>query len=400
MPKPQIPTSGTPSNGVRSLRIETLPEMEGSVEVLQGVKRRRRRWSLLWAIAIHAALLIIGALLHVTPALIAQIGNSMTLSTEPAVDRQQESTEDKMVEEVVVQTNAAPPPKPTEAAIPEFVPVTRPVDLVMPEPVEATELAELQPDIVDISMAFGDGFEGEEPEDQPEPTKMFSAPAQGKCTLFVIDVSTSMPRELGNAGIDALRKDLRLAIDALPADQLFNLICFGDKADGFASSPVFATAEHKGLAHRFMVDYFTGKFTRTRTERFGRSGLAQGIPYVPIEPTDVLYMKKTSGGSRYDLALVAAFQQRASTVYLVTDGTPSVRRDRGLLPGSSSVSRDEVIRTVVQAGRRLYPKSGPLVNCVSINGIGERYLKQLAFAFGGQYRSISVQRNGQMMSRR
>ena len=101
-------------------------------------------------------------------------------------------------------------------------------------------------------------------------------------------------------------------------------------------------------------------------------------------------MKGTKGGSRYDLALVAAFQQRASTVYLVTDGTPSVMKERRFLPGASSVSREDVIRTVVKAGQRLYPKELPVVNCVSINGIGESYLKQIALAFKGRCDRVDV----------
>ncbi|MDF1785619.1 MAG: hypothetical protein P1U82_07085 [Verrucomicrobiales bacterium] len=102
-------------------------------------------------------------------------------------------------------------------------------------------------------------------------------------------------------------------------------------------------------------------------------------------------MKGTSGGSRYDLALVAAFKQRASTVYLVTDGTPSVMKNRRLLPGASLVGRDEVIRTVVRAGQRLYPKELPIVHCVSINGIGESYLKQIALAFKGRCDRVDVE---------
>ncbi|MFT4641348.1 MAG: hypothetical protein ACI8T1_004685 [Verrucomicrobiales bacterium] len=104
---------------------------------------------------------------------------------------------------------------------------------------------------------------------------------------------------------------------------------------------------------------------------------------MPIDPKEVIYMKKTLGGARYDLALVAAFQQRASTVYLVTDGPPSVVRDRGLLPGTVNEAKGEVIRTVVKAGRRLYPKELLLVRCVGINGIGALYLKRIALSFGG-----------------
>ena len=81
-----------------------------------------------------------------------------------------------------------------------------------------------------------------------------------------------MPREFGQAGIAAMRNELRLAIDALPPDQLFNLICFGDQADGLSKSPVAASQANKEFAHLFMRDYFTGQFVRTRTRELWSSG--------------------------------------------------------------------------------------------------------------------------------
>lgn len=177
------------------------------------------------------------------------------------------------MEEVVISGSEAPPPKPSEAAIPELLPILQPIDIALPLPTEAMETMEMDAEIVDLGTTFGEGLEGEEPEEEVLEVRMFSAPAKGDCTIFVIDVSTSMPRELGKAGIASMRHDLRLTIDALPKEQLFNVICFGDKADGFAISPVRASLEHKALAHRFMEDYFTGKFLRTRTGTFGQVGL-------------------------------------------------------------------------------------------------------------------------------
>lgn len=388
MPKPRLLKKT--SKARRGLLLKAAPVIEDTSGQVVASKRRRRRWALGWALAIHAAILAGGALWHMNPKFVAQIGTAVTMSTEPAVDRQQESTEEKPVEKIVVQSTSGPPPKPTEASIPELVPVLSPVDVRMPDPSESNEFIEMDVEIVDLGVTFGEAFEGEDVVEEVLETKLFSAPAKGVCSVFVIDVSTSMPRELGTAGIASLRRDLRLKIDSLPEDQLFNLICFGDQADGFSSRPIQATPEHKALAHRFMTAYFTGQFRRTRTGDFGRAGLANGIAYTPIQPNEVLFLKGTNGGSRYDLALIAAFQQRASTVYLVSDGAPSVAKERRFLPGSSSISREEVIRTVVKAGKRLYPKEAPVVHCVSINGIGESYLKRIALAFKGQCTRVDV----------
>lgn len=389
MPTPHLPSA--PVKARKALVVRPSAVIEVSAPSVREARRRRRRWALFWAVLIHAAILVGGALWHTNPEFIAQIGTAISMSTEPAVDRQQESTEEKPIEEVVIQSASGPPPKPTEASIPDLVPVMDPVDLRMPEPSEANEFIEMDIEVVDLGVTFGEAFEGEDIVNEVLETKLFSAPAKGNCSIFVIDVSTSMPKELGVAGIAGLRRELRLKIDSLPGDRLFNIICFGDQADGLALAPIRASQEHKALAHRFMAGYFTGQFLRTRTGQFGRMGLANGIPYVPIQPSEVPHMKGTRGGSRYDLALVAAFKQRASTVYLVTDGTPSVMKNRRFLPGASLVGRDEVIRTVVRAGQRLYPKELPIVHCVSINGIGESYLKQIALAFKGRCDRVDVE---------
>lgn len=388
MPKPHIPQF--PNKARKALRVKLAPSGEDSSESVQASRRRRRYWACFWAVAIHAAILAGGALWHTNIVFVRQIGTAVTMSVVPAVDRQQESTEEKPLEKVVFQSASGPPPKPTEASIPDLVPVIAPVDLRMPQPSEANEFIEMDVEVADLGVTFGEAFEGEDVVEEVLETKLFSAPAKGECSIFVIDVSTSMPRELGEAGIASLRKDLRLKIDSLPGDQLFNLICFGDQADALASQPVRASQAHKAIAHRFMSGYFTGQFRRTRTGQFGRAGLANGIAYTPIQPREVLFMKGTLGGSRYDLALIAAFQQRASTIYLVTDGTPSVMKERRFLPGTTSVAREEVIRTVVKAGNRLYPKELPVVHCVSINGIGESYLKQIALAFKGRCDRVDV----------
>ncbi len=386
------PVASRPSGKLLTQDLADTPETASSetIEVMARQKRHRRRWALMWAIAIHTAVVIITSLSYLAPAFIAQIGNSVSLSTEPATDFE-EDVEKPTEEEMIITSQEAPPPKPVEAAIPDLEPILTVPDLVFPEPNESPENLELESEIADLGVTFGEGFE-DDLEEEVRETQMFSAPAKGNCTIFVIDVSTSMPREIGLAGIDAMKKDLRRAINALPPDRLFNLICFGNRADGFAKRPVLASPDNKRLAHRFMVDYFTGKFTRTRTGNFGRRGVVNGVPYVPIEPNDVVYMKKTGGGSRYDLALVAAFQQRATTIYLITDGTPSTTRDRGLLPGMKALSRDEIIRTVIKAGKKLYKENSPIIHCVGINRRGEAYLKQIALAFGGAYRNIDAGR--------
>ena len=257
-----------------------------------------------------------------------------------------------------------------------------------PPPDIGSKLLAIDEDAQDFGTDFGEVFEDELFE-AGEKVDVFSAPVGGSSVAFVIDVSTSMPRQIGAAGVAALKHQLQLAIDTLPEDKLFNVICFGDKADGLFAKPRPASAAAKQLAQQFMADYFTGKFKRSRTGDFGRTGTANGTTYIPIEPADVPYMSGTAGGSRYDLALVAAFQQKVSTVYLVTDGTPSTTKKQwyGL---SKNLSKDEIINVVYKAANKLYGERLPLLHCIAINTGGEAYLTQLAAAFRSEYKRISA----------
>ncbi|MEM7384857.1 MAG: hypothetical protein AAF514_07915, partial [Verrucomicrobiota bacterium] len=169
----------------------------------------------------------------------------------------------------------------------------------------------------------------------------------------------------------------------------FNVICFGNAADGFSAQPVSATPANKARAHQFMTDYFTGKFTRSRTGTFGKKGVVNGVSYTPILPADVPFMKKTAGGSRYDLALVAAFQQKATTLYLLTDGAPSTAR-KGFLGRLRSVPDSEILRTVVAAAKANYGKHLPAIHTVSVNGVGAGFLMEVSRQFGGRYRELKA----------
>ena len=65
------------------------------------------------------------------------------------------------------------------------------------------------------------------------------------------------------------------------------------------------------------------RFDRTRTSEWGSKGTDNnGIKYTPISPGSVQALAGTSGSSRMDLALVAAFFQKPTSVFLIADGEP------------------------------------------------------------------------------
>ncbi len=208
----------------------------------------------------------------------------------------------------------------------------------------------------------------------------FGTPAAGKSVILVIDVSTSMPRNCGSNGIAAIRAEIERTINAFRPGSRFNIICFGNMADGFRKRPVPATPSNKKAAIAFTKAYFTGAFQRTRTA----AGVDEKdpIPYVPIRPDAFRATEDTSGGSRYDLALIAAFEQQPETVFLLTDGEPSTRRN------GESLSKNEILSMVRRAGKRSAAGRTLVVNGISVNGIGKAYLEDIAKTFRGSVKVI------------
>ena len=207
----------------------------------------------------------------------------------------------------------------------------------------------------------------------------FGTPIAGKSVILVIDVSNSMPKNCGGRGIKAIRAEIKRTITGLRPGSKFNVICYGGMADGFRPRLVTASSSNKKQAIEFTKAYFTRAFNRTRTaDGINRK---HPIPYVPIRPRDFNDTEDTAGGSRYDLALVAAFQQRPEVIFLLTDGEPRTTR-RG-----KRLSKEEILSLVLRAGKS---KSGrqPVVNGISVNGIGKSYLKEIARAFRGTVKVI------------
>ena len=167
---------------VRALVVEPVPTIGANPEVVaadRGLRRRRCQWAVLWAGILHAMIVLICSWTYLAPLFVPQIGTALEVSTEPATDFQEDDLEEPE-EEIVISSQSAPPPKPVEAAIPELVPLATLPDIPLPEPNETPENQEIEPEIADEGLVFGEGFEIEpEPEEEPMITKIFSAPAKG-----------------------------------------------------------------------------------------------------------------------------------------------------------------------------------------------------------------------------
>ena len=84
-----------------------------------------------------------------------------------------------------------------------------------------------------------------------------------------------------------------------------------------------------------------------------------------------------------DLALVAAFFQKPSSVFLIADGEPGTNKN------GQKLSNTAIVDLVLQEAKRIYSGSRlPKVNCISVKGIGQAILKDISRRFGGNYKAV------------
>ena len=222
---------------------------------------------------------------------------------------------------------------------------------------------------------FGDGTGG---------SSFFGTSGGGNNIVIVIDTSTSMIGNCGRDGCDAIIKEVNRTVSKLKPGTRFNIICFGNDADALSKKSLPVKSENQKLAKKFMADYFQNtNWTRTRTAKFGKKGKDQkGISYHPIMPDDFSSLKGTSGGSRMDLALVAAFEYKPKTIFLIADGEPGTAR------GGKKLDQRDLIKLLSKEAERAYKGSPPTVHTISVKDQGERMLRAIAKEFRGRYKSI------------
>ena len=352
---------------------DPFPEEASRQQVMAMVAAAEARKSKLIAlmIAIAAHILLIGGLIFVVFGDVLVSEPNLIISAPYNSVEQLKPTKKDLVQ-VKSQKTAAP-----SASMSKVI-VAQNVVSAIPMPV----VEEFLDDTVNFGTGFGEGmgagmggFGG-----TGEGGSFFGTPAAGKSIILVIDVSTSMDSECGDSGIAAIRSEIERTINAFRPGSQFNIICFGNLADGFREKPVNATSKNKEDAIAFMKDYYTRQgFTRTRAEA---NFPDKDIPYVKITPDSFKATEGTSGGSRYDLALIAAFEQSPETVFLLTDGQPSTALD------GKTLSDRDILDIVKQAGRRTGGSKRTVVNGISVNGIAKDFLRDIAKAFRGTVKVI------------
>jgi len=260
-------------------------------------------------------------------------------------------------------------------------------------PISAPEIERAIEDPLDFGTGLGDadglglsgmgnGFGG---------TTFMGLQGGGKNIILVIDTSSSMPRNCGDDGIAAIRREINKTINGFSSKTHFNIICYANDADAFRQQSVPATKENRKAALKFMEPYFNPeKMTRTRTQAFGGDTEGAEDPwgsvYYPIYPDEVEGLEGTSGGSRIELGIVAAMERLPSTIFVLSDGDPNTRNADGKVP------YDDLIKLVAENYKRLYGGRKLVINTLSIRNLGEQFLKEISKTFRGRHRRIDPKR--------
>lgn len=134
-----------------------------------------------------------------------------------------------------------------------------------------------------------------------------------KITLLV-DVSESMVEEEvgGPRGFARVKDRVNQVIAALSPNTLFNVIVFADAASAWQKQLMPATEVNKNAAKLWL-------------QPFNTSDSNKGLITGNIEPSDI-GLKAAGGTTRLDLALTAAFENRADMILVIGDGSPKVSK--------------------------------------------------------------------------
>ncbi|MGB0372647.1 MAG: hypothetical protein ACPGN3_15035 [Opitutales bacterium] len=151
----------------------------------------------------------------------------------------------------------------------------------------------------------------------------FGIKSKGERIVIIVDVAASMLEvQRGDiAGFARVKAQVQDVIDDLNSATLFNLMVFSNGLDVMSNRLVLANAENKQRASEFIQPYWDAQGSRFTSDA------RRGVYLKNYEPQYTEF-KPIRGNSRTDMALLAAFEQRADAIFMITDGTPDLVRTR------------------------------------------------------------------------
>lgn len=148
----------------------------------------------------------------------------------------------------------------------------------------------------------------------------FGIKKQGERVVFIVDAGASMvqPERGDLPGYDRVKNELVTMIEGLSPGTFFNIIVFERAVDLYAPRMVVATQDNTSQVRAWIAPYWRLKDGKIEERGTFRKN---------YEPT-MLDWNGAGGSSRMDLALAAALELRADLIFMITDGTPSIRQGR------------------------------------------------------------------------
>ncbi|WP_221033048.1 hypothetical protein [Actomonas aquatica] len=148
----------------------------------------------------------------------------------------------------------------------------------------------------------------------------FGIKKQGERVCFIVDAGASMvePERGDLPGYERVKAELVAMVEGLSPGTFFNIVVFERGVDLYAPRMVVATRDNTSQVADWIAPYWRlvdGKIKERGTFRKN------------YEP-ELVDWEGAGGTSRMDLALAAALEQRADLIFMITDGTPSIRLAR------------------------------------------------------------------------
>lgn len=216
---------------------------------------------------------------------------------------------------------------------------------------------------------------------------------------ILVDASTSMlfPPKGGLEGYDRVKQEVVRLIRELPETSSFNIVLFGDQVYLFNRQGLLpATGRTRSQAAEWIQPLHdpdrTAAVSLTRGGVFSAPLLADfaASRYAPSDK-DLPAM----GGTRVDIALLATFEQKPDSIFIISDGEPQID---GWTPS-------RVLQKVSQWKKEFYLKSSRKLPCVHVvsyeaDSKGEAFLRNLAGQNQGKFLRIKGFRNRRTASLR
>ncbi len=234
----------------------------------------------------------------------------------------------------------------------------------------------------------------------------FGIRARSQRVALLVDVSLSMiePGKGGREGFSRVKEELVRLVNRLPETTCFNVILFGESAFCLEKESLsLATLEIKQKVARWISPFYDEKIDpyleNTSTKDY-QAYLSNAYSYLKTLYPDYqenLYQPShegtaKQGGTRVDLALLAAFEQDADTIFIISDGAPNImdQKSSGTVKMWTS---QETLQKINRWKQEVYQKhnhSFPRIHVVSYEAdeAGDKFLQDLAGRNRGQYLRI------------